>query len=75
MLRWCGVFRLRLDPLSKLAVASGIISFWVLVSPLTALSKHKVGPLFFAVLVAFLLLKVRERLCKGLPIPWAQKAA
>ncbi|MGO8697597.1 MAG: hypothetical protein ACLQVY_07770 [Limisphaerales bacterium] len=74
LLRWCGAFRPQLDPLSKLAIAGGIISFWILVSPLTALSKHKVGPLFFGVLVAILLIKVQQRLRKGLPIPWAQKA-
>jgi hypothetical protein len=75
LLRRCGAFRPQLDPLSKLAIAGGIISFWVLVSPLAALSKHKVGPLFFGVLVAILLVKLQQRLSKGLPISWAQKAA
>jgi hypothetical protein len=74
LLRWCGVFRPGLDRLSRFAVASGIISFWVLVSPLTALTKGNVGPVFFGALVAVLLVNVQQRLRKRLPIPWAQEA-
>jgi hypothetical protein len=75
LLRRCGTFRPGLDPLSRLAIAGGIISFWILVSPLAALSKHKVGPLLFGILVAILLVKVQQRLSKGLPILWAQESA
>jgi len=75
LLRWCGVFHAPLDALSKLAVAGGIISFWILVSPLASLSKHKAGPLIFGLVEAFLLLRILQRMGKGLPISWAQKAA
>jgi hypothetical protein len=75
VLRWCGVFRTEMDPLSKFAVASGILSFWVLVSPLTALRKGNIGPVFFGALVAVLLVSAQQRLRKRLPIPWAQGTA
>jgi hypothetical protein len=54
-----------LDPLSKFAVASGIISFWILASPLMALAKGNVGPFVFAVLMAGFLASVQKRLKKG----------
>ena len=38
MLRRYGAFRPGLSPLSKLAVAGGIISFWILISPLKSLA-------------------------------------
>jgi len=47
-----GVFDPGLDPLSKFAVACGIISFWVLASPLMSLAKGNVGPVIFAALTA-----------------------
>jgi hypothetical protein len=56
------VFNRDLDPLSKFAVASGIISFWMLVSPLTAHGKGNVGPVAFALLVAFVLATAYKRL-------------
>ena len=67
-----GIFRPELDPLSKFAGASGIISFWILVSPLTAYGKGNVGPVFFGALTAIFLVSVHQRLRKGLPISWAQ---
>jgi hypothetical protein len=57
-----------LDPLSKFAVASGIISFWILVSPLTAFGKGNVGPVAFAVLVSGILASVHRRLKEGLAV-------
>ena len=56
-----------LDPLSRCAVAGGVISFWVLASPLMALAKGNVGPVVFAVLTAGNLLRARKRLKAGRP--------
>ena len=56
------VFDLDLDPLAKFAVAAGMISFWLLVSPLTMLSHHSPGPIVFAVLVVIILVRERKRL-------------
>lgn len=67
-LRRSGMFRPGLDPLSKFAGASGIISFWILVSPLTAFGKGNIGPVFFGVLVAVFLVSTRKLLGKRLPI-------
>jgi hypothetical protein len=61
-------FDLGLDPLSKFAVASGIISFWILVSPLTSFGKRNVGPVAFALLVAGILASMHKRLKKGLAV-------
>ncbi len=61
-LRRNGVFNPGLDPLSKFAVASGMVSFWILVSPLTARSKGNVGPVAFAALVGYVLLRARKRI-------------
>ncbi len=71
-LRRAGLFHLGLDPLSKFAGASGIISFWILVSPLTAFGKGNPGPVIFGALMAVFLATVHQRLSKRLPIPWAQ---
>ena len=71
-LRRSGLFRPGLDPLSKFAGASGIISFWILVSPLTAFGKGNIGPVFFGTLVAVFLVSTQKRLKKRLPIPWTQ---
>lgn len=51
-----------LDPLSRFAVACGVISFWVLAAPLGALAKGNVGPVIFAVLTAGLLASAHKRL-------------
>jgi hypothetical protein len=56
-LRRSGVFHPRQKPLARFAVASGIISFWVLVSPLTSFSKGNLGPVCFGVLMAVFLAK------------------
>jgi len=61
-LRRNGVFRPGQLPLSRFAAASGIISFWILVSPLTSLSKGNPGPACFGLLVAVLLVKGWRRL-------------
>jgi hypothetical protein len=71
-LRRSGMFHPGLDPLSKFAGASGIISFWILVSPLTAFGKGNIGPVFFGTLVAVFLVSTQKRLKKRLPIPWTQ---
>lgn len=73
-LRRRAIFRPGLAPLSKFAVAGGIISFWILLSPLTTLSKGNPGPAFFGALMAIFLVSVQRRLKKNLPIPWAQAA-
>ena len=73
-LRRNGVFRLDLDPLSKFAAASGIICFWILISPLTSLGKGNIGPVLFGGLMAAFLFSVHQRLAKSLPIPWARLA-
>jgi hypothetical protein len=62
-----GAFDPGLDPLSRFAVACGVISFWVLASPLMALAKGNVGPVVFAVLTAGFLARARKRLRKELP--------
>jgi hypothetical protein len=51
-----------LAPLSRFAVACGVISFWVLASPLMALAKGNVGPVVFALLTGGLLASVHKRL-------------
>jgi hypothetical protein len=53
-----------LEPLSKFAVASGILSFWLVVSPLTVLSKHNAGPIAFAALMAWILVTTRKQLSR-----------
>ena len=57
-----GAFDPGLDPLSRFAVACGVISFWVLAAPLGALAKGNVGPVVFAVLTAALLASAHKRL-------------
>jgi hypothetical protein len=55
-----------LDPRSRFAVACGVISFWLLASPLMALAKGNVGPVVFAVLTAGFLVSMHKRLKTGL---------
>jgi hypothetical protein len=55
-----------LDALSRFSVACGIISFWILASPLMALAKGNVGPVVFAVLTAGFLASMQKRLKRGL---------
>jgi hypothetical protein len=62
LLRRSGVFRPGLDPLSKFAVAAGIITFWILVSPLTSFGKGNIGPVFFGALTACFLVQTQRRL-------------
>jgi hypothetical protein len=57
-----GAFNPSLDPLSRFTVACGIISFWILASPLMALAKGNVGPVVFAVLAAGFLASAHKRL-------------
>jgi hypothetical protein len=61
-----GAFDPGLDPLSRFAVACGVISFWVLAAPLGALAKGNVGPVIFAVLMASFLESEHKRLKTGL---------
>jgi len=61
-LRRSGIFEPGQKPLSKLAGASGIISFWVLVSPLTSFGKGNPGPVCFGVFMAVFLLHQQRRL-------------
>lgn len=63
-LRRSGVFRAECEPLAKLAVAGGIISFWILISPLTSFGKRNLGPVVFGIFMAILLLNVLGRLRK-----------
>jgi hypothetical protein len=57
-----------LGALSKFAVASGIVSFWILASPVMAFAKGNVGPVIFAVLMAGFLASVKQRLKKRLTV-------
>jgi hypothetical protein len=57
-----GAFNPGLDPLSKFAVACGVISFWVLAAPLGALAKGNVGPVVFALLTAGFLASAHKQL-------------
>ena len=74
-LRRSGAFRSGLDPVSKLAVAGGMVCFWVLMSPLASLQKGNPAPLFFGALMAGFLVYAQRMLRQGLPIPWAQGTA
>jgi hypothetical protein len=71
LLRWLGVFRPGLDARSKFAVASGMIFFWILLSPAASFGKHSIGPAIFGALTAFLLFRMLQRLKKNLPAPAA----
>jgi hypothetical protein len=62
----CRVFDPGLTPLPRFAVACGIISFWVLASPLMAIAKGNVGPVIFALLMTGFLASMRKRLQAGL---------
>jgi hypothetical protein len=61
-LRRNGVFRPGQLPLSRFAAASGIISFWILVSPLKSLSEGNPGPACFGLLVAVVVVQGWRRL-------------
>ncbi len=71
LLRRIGVFRPGLDARSKFTVAAGMISFWILVSPLTSFAKHNLGPVLFGALTAFLLFRMLSRLKNKFPTPAA----
>jgi hypothetical protein len=66
-LRRRGIFHPGQKSLSKFAAASGIISFWVLVSPLTSFGKGSPVPLCFGVLMAVFLVKAQRRLRIQIP--------
>jgi hypothetical protein len=61
-LHYSGAFDPGLDPMSRFAVACGVISFWLLASPLMSLAKGNVGPVVFAVLTAGVLAGARKRI-------------
>lgn len=69
LLRRIGVFRPGLDAMPKFAVAGGMISFWILVSPLASFAKRNIGPVCFGALTAYFLLRMLQRLKKSLPAP------
>jgi len=71
LLRRNGTFRAGLNPLSKFAVASGMISFWIILSPLASIAKHNLGPASFGALTVFLLFRMLQRLKANLPVPTA----
>lgn len=65
-----GAFHPDFPPDRRLAVASGIIYFWIVVSPATLLAKHNPFPLMFAVMMVLLLRRVGQRLAAlGSPLP------
>jgi hypothetical protein len=66
-----GAFRPGLNPLSKFALASGMITFWILISIPKSFALRNIGPAFFGLLMAVFLLRVRWRMRNGLAIPWA----
>jgi hypothetical protein len=68
-LRRSRIFRAECDPLAKLAVAAGIISFWILISPLTSFGKRNIGPVLFGIFMALFLVNVRRRLQKNAANP------
>lgn len=51
-----------LPPLSRFAVASGIIAFWIVTSPFGSLARHSPGPLLFGIFVGVFLWRARRRL-------------
>jgi len=63
-----GMFHPGQGPVTKFAGASGIISFWILVSPLTAFGKGIPGPLCFGVLMALFLVNTLRRLRLSNPV-------
>jgi hypothetical protein len=69
LLRRSGTFQTGLDPLSKFTLAAGIVSFWVLVSPLSSFAKGNIGPVSFGLFMAAFLLNTLKRLRKRIPIP------
>jgi len=54
----------RLPALSKLAAAGGIITFWLMVSPMAAFGKGNPSPLIAAVPMVWFLLSARRRLLR-----------
>ncbi len=67
-----GAFQPALSALGKFAVASGLISFWVVFSPLGSVAKHSPGPVLFGAAMAIFLWRQRRRLIQSTPaIPWA----
>ncbi|MGA2655967.1 MAG: hypothetical protein ABSH34_00445 [Verrucomicrobiota bacterium] len=55
-------FKPGLPPLAQLAIAGGIVSFWVLVAPVTMIGKGNPGPLIFALFAIAFLLSTRRYL-------------
>jgi hypothetical protein len=58
------VFDPGLSPVSKFAVAGGIISFWILAAPLMSILKGNIGPIIFALGMLVFLVSVHKRLRK-----------
>ena len=65
-LRRSGVFRPGQTPQLRLAAVGGVISFWILISPLSSFSKGNPGPACFGLLMA-LVLVCGWRQCRRAP--------
>jgi hypothetical protein len=59
-LRRCGIFSG--DRMTRFAAACGMISFWVVFSPLKSVALHNPGPLIFGIFVAWLLARLSRQL-------------
>ena len=56
------VFERTLPPNAKLAIASGIISFWIMLAPLMTYAKKNPQPLVIAILMVIFLIKMQKRI-------------
>ncbi len=65
-LRRIRAFDSSLDPLAKFAVAAGMISFFIAVSPLISLGKHNPGPIICGVAATVILVREHKRLKRAL---------
>ncbi|HEX3988645.1 MAG TPA: hypothetical protein VHZ30_04380 [Verrucomicrobiae bacterium] len=59
-------FDRNLDPLAKFAITAGMISFFIVVSPLISLGKHNPGSVICGVVVVVILLRQHKRLKRAL---------
>ena len=57
------------DPLSRYAVAAGMISSFIAASPLISLGKQNPGPIICGVVAAIILVRVRARIIHGASCP------
>ena len=59
-------FDRNLDPVSKFAIAAGMISFFIAVSPLKSLGEHNPGPIICGVIAVVILSRQYKRLKRAL---------